>query len=186
MLAEARFYLQRGALQEAAAALAECRAKAPQDPGVVALSSQLIEAKAALEHESEIHPPYAPEVPPSPEPKASAAAATAMVDDPEVQQTLARIRRLDDQYQLPPSKIEQPLQATVIVDSPALPAEQTKSEAVEDTPSATAPSRSEEESRTIAFPTVAEEHATERRLAVASKALTISTLVAVLIVGASC
>src|ERR1035438_7702752 len=76
VLAEARFYLQRGALQEAAAALAECRAKAPQDAGVVALWSQLIEAKAALEHEREIQPPHALEVLPPPEPKASAAAAT--------------------------------------------------------------------------------------------------------------
>ena len=78
VLAEARFYLQRGALREAEAALAECRAKAPQDAGVIALSSQLIEAKAALEHEREIQPPYTLEVLPSPEPKTNAAAATVM------------------------------------------------------------------------------------------------------------
>ncbi len=78
VLAEARFYLQRGSLPEAESALAECRAKAPQDAGVIALSSQLIEAKAAVEREREIQPPYPLEAPPSPEPKTNAAAATVM------------------------------------------------------------------------------------------------------------
>ena len=79
VLAEARIYLQGGALREAEAAMAECRAKAPQDAQVIALSSQLIEAKAvALEREREIQPPYALETPPAPEPKVSAAAATIM------------------------------------------------------------------------------------------------------------
>ena len=108
--------------------------------------------------------------------------AAEVVDDPDVQQTLARIRRLDDLYQLPPSKIEQPLQATVIVNSPS--AEQTTGEVVEGAAGATAPSRLEEESRTIAFPTVAERRAPEQRTAVAAKTLTISALVAVLIGGA--
>jgi serine/threonine-protein kinase len=78
VLDEARLYLQRGALRQAEAALAECSARAPRDAGVVAFLSQLNEAKAMIEREREIQPPRAPEVPPYPEPKANAAAATVM------------------------------------------------------------------------------------------------------------
>ena len=78
VLDEAKLYLRQGALREAEAALAECRAKAPRDAAVVALSSQLIEAKAALEREPKVQPPYVLEVSPPPEPKVSAAAATVM------------------------------------------------------------------------------------------------------------
>ena len=78
MLAEARFYLQRGALPEAEAALAECSAKAPRDAGVVALPSQLKEAKAIVERKREIQPPHVLEAPSYPQPKTNSAATTAM------------------------------------------------------------------------------------------------------------
>ena len=82
VLDEARLYLRRGALHEAEAALAECRAKAPRDAGVVALSSQLVEAKAALERQREIQPPPPLDLPPYPQPKASPAAAATVMFNP--------------------------------------------------------------------------------------------------------
>jgi hypothetical protein len=78
VLDEARLYLRQGALREAEEALAECRAKAPQDAGVVALSSQLLEAKAVLERDRQIQPTHTLDVPPYPEPKAAPAGATVM------------------------------------------------------------------------------------------------------------
>ena len=79
VLDEARLYLRRGSLHEAESALAECRAKAPDDAGVVAFESQLLEAKAAIERERKRQPPPIQEPPPQQqEPKTSAAAATVM------------------------------------------------------------------------------------------------------------
>jgi serine/threonine-protein kinase len=75
VLEEARLYLRRGALPEAEAALAECRAKAPRDPSVIAFSSQVQEAKAAVERDR-VKPPFGLEIPPRQEPKSNALPAT--------------------------------------------------------------------------------------------------------------
>jgi PEGA domain len=76
VLDEASVYLRGGALQKAEAALTACWARAPQDPSVIAFSSQLMTAKAAAEKEREIPPPVEPEVPVRPEQEKNVLAET--------------------------------------------------------------------------------------------------------------